>query len=85
VLGQHLAGGKQAVFAQLALGHDAFALAEQVGQDAGVGDGISFAVSVTMKRTVRPSWRLQAALLDQAADAEGLALRRLAGGDLRSA
>jgi hypothetical protein len=39
VLGQHLAGGEQAVFAQLALGNDAFALLEQVGQDALVGDG----------------------------------------------
>jgi len=38
VLGQHFAGGEEAVVAELALGDDAFPFAEEIGQDARVGD-----------------------------------------------
>jgi hypothetical protein len=50
VLGQHFAGGEAAVIAELALGDDAFAFLEQVGQDALVGTVMSLSVSVTTKR-----------------------------------
>jgi hypothetical protein len=55
VLGEHLFGVEDPVGAELALGDDPLALAEQVGQDAGVADRTVSALSVTAKRTVSPS------------------------------
>jgi len=80
VLGQHFGGDESTGFVQFALGDGALAFLEEVGKDAlvryrdvlgGIGndEGDGDPVGLT----------LDAAFLDQAADAEQLALRRLAG------
>ncbi len=81
VLGQHFAGDEHAVL-QLALGHHAFALLEQVGQDAlvahrhglgGVGDDEAHLDAIALDR----------AFLHQPAEAEGAVGRRFLRRDLR--
>jgi hypothetical protein len=74
VLGEHLGGGKDAVLAELALRDDALSLAEEVRQDALVGDGhVLVGVGDDEAQGHAVGLALQRSLLDHAADAEALA------------
>ena len=84
VLGEHLARDEHAVGPELALRHDALALAEEVGQDAAIDDRHALrGVGDDELHRDAVGLALDAALLDQPADAEGAALRRFVRRDLR--
>ncbi len=77
VLGKHGVGNKSAGGIELALGHHALALAEEIGKDARVADGNGFGRVGDGERHGQSLAALQTALGDEAAETDALAGRDL--------
>ena len=77
VLGEHGVGKEAAGGIELAFGHHALALAEEIGKDAGVADGNGLGGVGDGERHGQSLAALQAAVGDEAAEADALAGRDL--------